>query len=259
MSWQTNYHREPLPMPVHDWSRFDAGIFHSFHSSWITHLMEAMNGGLLPDGYYALSEQHAGVRIPDIITLPMPGFGSVEGRTTGNGGIALVESPPLVRRRLVASSETSYRAMRRTLAIRHTSRHRLVAMVEIASPGNKDRQSSVDQFAEKVQAAIMSGVHVLLVDVFSSGKHDPLGLHGAIWTYFDSQEAAPPEGPVCLASYLASRIPEAYLEYLRLGDPLTEMPLFLEDRAHVKAPLETTYLAAFRGMPRYYRDLLEAG
>ena len=36
------------------------------------------------------------------------------------------------------------------------------------------------------------------------------------------------------------------------------MPLFLEDRAHVKAPLENTYMAAYRGVPHYYREILEA-
>ena len=51
-------------MPVHDWTRVDAGIFHDFHNAWITHLKEALNEGLLPDGYYAQAEQHAGRLIP---------------------------------------------------------------------------------------------------------------------------------------------------------------------------------------------------
>jgi hypothetical protein len=46
-------------MPVHDWTRVDAGTFHAFHTSWLAHLMEALNAGLLPRGYYALSEQVA--------------------------------------------------------------------------------------------------------------------------------------------------------------------------------------------------------
>ncbi len=56
-------------MPVHDWTRVDAGIFHAFHFGWLTHLSEALNGGLLPEGFYALAEQHAGRTIPDILTL----------------------------------------------------------------------------------------------------------------------------------------------------------------------------------------------
>ena len=43
-------------MPVHDWTKVNAGTFYDFHTGWITHLKEALNGGLLPDGYYAMSE-----------------------------------------------------------------------------------------------------------------------------------------------------------------------------------------------------------
>ena len=32
-------------MPVHDWTRVQAGTFHHFHCAWITHLAEALNGG----------------------------------------------------------------------------------------------------------------------------------------------------------------------------------------------------------------------
>lgn len=35
-------------MPVHDWTRVNTGTFHDFHSAWITHLRDALNGGLLP-------------------------------------------------------------------------------------------------------------------------------------------------------------------------------------------------------------------
>ena len=73
-------------MPVHDWSRVDAGTFHAFHTSWITHLMEWLNQGHLPAGYYALSEQHAGTRVPDIITLNAPDILTGRSASTGDGG-----------------------------------------------------------------------------------------------------------------------------------------------------------------------------
>ena len=40
-------------MPIHDWTRVDAGIFHHFHVTWIPEIARALNAGLLPDGYYA--------------------------------------------------------------------------------------------------------------------------------------------------------------------------------------------------------------
>ena len=38
-------------MPVHDWTRVEAGIFHDFHTVWIGGLRTALNRALLPPGY----------------------------------------------------------------------------------------------------------------------------------------------------------------------------------------------------------------
>ena len=43
-------------MPAHDWTRVGAGILHHFHNAWITEIANALNGGVLPPEYYALSE-----------------------------------------------------------------------------------------------------------------------------------------------------------------------------------------------------------
>ena len=56
-------------MPVHDWTRVAAGIFHDFHNAWVLELANVFNGGLLPSGYYALTEQHAGKYVADLLTL----------------------------------------------------------------------------------------------------------------------------------------------------------------------------------------------
>src|SRR5437016_5994167 len=69
---------------------------------------------------------------------------------------------------------------RRSLAIRHVSGHRLVALIEIISPANKDRTRHVEDFVAKALAALELGVHLLLVDLFPPGPFDPSGLHGAL-------------------------------------------------------------------------------
>ena len=43
-------------MPIHAWSKTDAGLFHHFHQRWIGNLCDGLNG-VLPPGYFALSEQ----------------------------------------------------------------------------------------------------------------------------------------------------------------------------------------------------------
>src|SRR5687767_12807439 len=81
-------------MPVHDWTRVDAGIFHHFHQQWISELSARLNGGGLPRGYYALIEQRAGAAIPDILTVERLG---TTARADAEGGLALATAPPKAR------------------------------------------------------------------------------------------------------------------------------------------------------------------
>lgn len=60
-----------------------------------------------------------------------------------------------------------------------------------------------------------------------------------------------------LAAYAAGRLVDAYLEYVAVGAELPESPLFLHPDRYVKVPLGQTYQAAYRGMPAYWRDVLE--
>ena len=60
-----------------------------------------------------------------------------------------------------------------------------------------------------------------------------------------------------LASYVAGPRPEAYLEHLAVGSSLPEMPLFLNADRYINVPLDATYLAAYRGLPAFWRDVLE--
>ncbi len=249
-------------MPVHDWTRADAGTFHAFHTAWITHLSETLNGGCLPAGFYALPEQHAGRRIADVLTLHSPFDGPVEepsGSPLDEGGMALAvaDAPPRTQLRLTAS--TANRVLRRTLAIRHVSGHRVIALLEVVSPANKDRLAHVAEFVDKIEAALLQDVHVLVIDLFPPGRHDPRGMHGAIWERFDDEPyPTPQDQPLTLASCTAGIQPVAYVEHLAVGSGLIDMPLFLNPDHYINVPLETTYQAAFRGLPSFLRDSLTA-
>lgn len=243
-------------MPVHDWTRVDAGIFHHFHTAWVTHLSDALNGGLLPDGFYALAEQHAGRAIADVLTLQVDDSGPIIPRESG--AVAVAEAPPRVSRRMVASPNATYRATRRTLTIRHISNHRLVALIEVLSLANKDRASSVNEFVEKTHSALQHGCHVLVIDLFPPGPHDPHGIHGAIWESFGVADSlAPADKPLMLAAYVAATLPEAYFEPIAVGDALPDIPLFLEPDWYVNVPLQSSYDTAYRGLPAFWRAVLE--
>ena len=49
---------------------------------------------------------------------------------------------------------------------------------------------------------------------------------------------------------------KAYVEPFAVGDTLMAMPLFLTASTYVSVPLEETYQAAYRGVPRRWREVL---
>ena len=185
-------------MPIHDWTRVDAGIFHDFHHEWISTIKRALNVGLLPPDYYALAEQIAGGLHPDVLTLetPRPGSPPPEGNGAagaagrGEGGIALATTPPKVR--FTAEIEPELYARKRDrVVIRHRSGDDVVAIVEIVSPGNKSNRHALRSFVEKTVELLDAGIHMLVLDLFSPGPRDPQGIHAAIWSRYDDDGVFP--------------------------------------------------------------------
>lgn len=119
-------------MPVHDWTRVSAGTCHDFHNAWITHLKEALNAGLLPAPYYALSEQRSGDIRPDIGTLHAERVeedaGAYDGgeEDVGSRLIAVAETPPHVRLLQEADEEVACYLERRSGTLAEGNRRVMV-------------------------------------------------------------------------------------------------------------------------------------
>jgi hypothetical protein len=243
-------------MPIHDWTRVDAGIFHAFHHSWIEEIARALNRGLLPAEYYALAEQHAAGFGPDVLTLQDDADDNVEPTPAAGDGGALLTAP-----KLQPTAETDlafYRRKQSSVAVRHVSGDRIVAMVEIVSPGNKASRSALRAFVEKAAELLEKRIHLLIVDLHPPRRRDPQGIHREIWEEIAGQEyAAPAEKPLTLAAYESGLSVRAYVVSVAVGDELIDMPLFLEPGKAVHVPLEATYRAAFAVVPRRWRRVLE--
>jgi hypothetical protein len=248
-------------MPLHDWTRVDAGIFHDFHLAWIAELRRALNGGLLPPGYYALAEPVAGSGNPDVLALREPSPGDRNGRhdpTSDSGGTALLTAPPQTR--LVARADReNYTARQRQISIRHTSGDDVVALVEIVSAGNKSSTYAWDTFCDKLLGALRQGVHLLVLDLHPPTPRDASGLHGHLWEQLTGDPVPlPPDADRTLAAYTAGAVKMAFVEPTAVGQPLRAMPLYLTPEGYVEVPLEATYLAAYAGVPPKYRRVLDA-
>ena len=243
-------------MPVHDWTSVRAGIFHDFHHRWIYEISNSMNDGLLPNDFYALVEQHWGKYGPDVLTLegPVESNDSFREEISG-GGLALLTKP---RRKATAEGDLNYyRQKRKTLTVRHVSDDRVIAMIEIVSPGNKAGTQAFDEFIEKAAFLIDRRIHLVVVDLFPPTKRDPQGIHGAIWEAITGEEyRLPKRKPLTVASYEADLGVRAFVEHFAVKQQLPDTPLFLEPDGCIDLPLEATYERAFKTVPKRWRDVI---
>jgi Protein of unknown function (DUF4058) len=121
-------------MPIHDWTRLDAGLFHDFHQDWTIELRRSLNAGPLPPGYAALVDQQHDDPIPDDLAL--------------------------------------YARRANRIRIQHPH-GQVVAVIEIVSPGNKNSATALRAFVHKAADLISQGIHLLVVDLFPPSARDP--------------------------------------------------------------------------------------
>src|SRR5579872_4673564 len=140
-------------MPIHDWTRVEAGDFHHFHQTWIPLLAAALNKGILPPEFMAMAEQVTGRPIPDVMTLQAR-------HTSGSpSGAAVLDTPPTARV-IQKYEKIDYAKRVDRIAIRH-GRGRVVAIIEILSPGNKSSRHAIKSFVEKTADILNQGIHLL--------------------------------------------------------------------------------------------------
>jgi hypothetical protein len=239
-------------MPIHAWSKTDAGLFHHFHQRWIGNLCDGLNA-ILPPDYFALSEQVTAGPVPDVLALKLAGRSSTAFESKDNGGVSLATAPP--RTRFVSRAEIDVYALRADrLAIRHRLGD-LVAVVEIVSPGNKSSKASLRTFVDKAVQFLRQGVHLLIIDLFPPTPRDPAGLHKLIWDeILEEPFDLPADKPLTLAAYSAGAVKVACVEPVAVGDVLPEMPLYLEPEQYIPAPLEPTYEFTWNACPGAFKD-----
>ena len=240
-------------MPVHDWTRVDAGIFHAFHVGWTSAISESLNAKVLPPCYYALPERRAACSRLDCGTFPddaaaSSGGGSAGATTSAQAAATLAHT---------AEAETSYYHRKQTtIVVREATDDRVVAVVDIVSPANKRSPEAMRSFVERAADALRDGVHLLIIDLLPHGPHDPQGVHAALWELLSRQaQTSPPEKQLTLAAYEATPAARPYVR--AVGDVLGEMPLFLKPKASAAVPLETAYQAAFAALPYRWRRVLD--
>ena len=156
-------------MPIHDWTRVSFGTFHNFHQHWMVSLCDALNGGVLPEGYFAMTEQVVGRPEADVVALETDSDGDLP---PDGGGTATVVRPQTT---FVLAAEEERYAGKASCVVIHHGLGRVAAVLDIVSPGNKNSRHALRAFADKGVELIREGVNLLVVDLFPPGPRNPPG------------------------------------------------------------------------------------
>jgi hypothetical protein len=246
-------------MPMHDWKRVPPTIYHHFHQQWTIAICNALNAGLLPPGYSALVEQYSSGVYPDVLAVQRRGS-----KPSGRGDKTTTLAVPRTRMFFRPRAGRFHDRANQVLIRHHLGD--VVCAIEIVSPGNKAGKIAVGEFVAKATDFLRRGVNLLIVDPFPPGSTDPQTLHKLIWDEFDEEVPfeLPADEPLLLASYRAAVpivefSPEAFIEPLRVGAEVPDMPAWLDPDFYVDVPLERTYQLAWNVCPSDFRALVEHG
>ena len=148
-------------MPMHDWSKIEPGTYHDFHYAWIGSIRIALNTGILPSGYIAMAEQYVGSPEVDLMTLKtdLDEDGEDYQTKASSDSSGVLTMPKPVASYVFQSAYKDFARKLNRIVIRK-GLGKVVAVIELVSPGNKHSQHEMTSFIEKAQSLIDAGIHL---------------------------------------------------------------------------------------------------
>ena len=170
----------------------------SFHSSWATKLADALTERWLPPNYIAEEHVHLGASVEiDVGTFELngPQNGEVAGGTVTTVS-QKAWAPP-------AADGSISSVIPDTFEIRvlcTDTGPKLVAAIELISPGNKDRPAERSAFATKCASYLYQGISLIIVDIVTNRRAN---LHNEILRIMqtDGLLQLPPESNLYAVAY----------------------------------------------------------
>jgi Protein of unknown function (DUF4058) len=218
----------------------------SFHSSWATRIADALTERWLPPNYIAEENVHLGPSVEiDVGTFEQ---GTTTTAAEGNGGVATagpkVWTPPAADGELPAVFPDTFEI--RVLGT--DTGPKLVAAIELISPGNKDRGSERRAFAIKCASYLYQGISVIIVDIVTNRRAN---LHNEILELMNGAEnlRLSPELSLYAVAYRPLRrdkeeVISVWRSPLALGKSLPTLPLGLGTDLAIAVDFEETYAEA---------------
>lgn len=237
-------------MPLRDhfhppWSEED--IWEGFHSAWVNTMVRHLNGSLLPRRCRARPQVHLGPFVEANVAtvdrdqatyayVPVP-----DAAESSNGGTTALWTPPAA----VQTLDIEFPAQDVFEVRIHDERRgmRLVAAVELVSPGNKDRSETRHAFAAKCAGYLQEQVCVVIVDVVTA-RH--ANLHQELLDMFGRAHSDAEVPDLYAVSYRNRKTQgkwhlDLWPYPLAVDNPLPSVPLWLDGQFAVQLDLESSY------------------
>jgi hypothetical protein len=215
----------------------------SFHSSWATRLADALTERWLPPDYIAEEYAHMGPSVEiDVAT-----FERTPAASAAEGGAAVVTvgakmwAPPAADGVLPAVFSETFEV--RLLST--DTGPRLVAAIELISPGNKDRKAERRAFATNCASYLYQGISVIIVDIVTNRRAN---LHNEVLQVMGAAGTLQllPDLALYAVAYRPLRRGQAdeidvWRSPLALGQPLPTLPLGLRADLVIPVDFEAAY------------------
>jgi hypothetical protein len=234
-------------MPLRDHFRPPVEKKHSWdelHGGWPMMIVRQLFP-ILPEGYVAAPGVHLGMFFEiDVSVYDADEAGErTEQASAGNGGAATLAPPtPTLTMETDWPDQDEYEV--RVYDEWHG--RRLVAAIELVSPGNKDRPESRRAFVAKVAALLQDDVCVSLVDLVTIRQFN---LYGDVLEMIGRPDlAASVQDTFLYAVTLRGRkrlsqrpLLDAWFYPMIVGQPLPPLPIWLDVELRVMLELEASY------------------
>lgn len=228
-------------MPLHDWT--DRPGWEGLHIFWMTEIARALRSSL-PPGYRAVIGASPLVAVgvtpvkPDVAVINGTHPNTPERHLTAPATNTTTPEPDI---------EVAVATLEEDASVQVERDGRLIAVVELISPRNKDRVAAREQYAARYLSYLRGGVHTLLVDV----HRRPLGFSFPQLIAASLQQELPAPVAPSAVSYrvgvpaaTGGRMLAVWQHTLQIGETLPTIPLALAPDASVLVDLEDTYTRA---------------
>lgn len=240
-------------MPLRDHFRPPISTYSSwegFHGMWPGEMVRALLPHL-PPGYVAEPRVHLrNLYELDVNAYDTHGATAFDWESTRNGGGVATFHRRLAKPKYSLEADLTEEYEYEVLVFDQEQNRRLVAAVEIVSPGNKDRPKSRRAFVAKCAALLQERVCVSMVDLVTN-RH--FNLYADLLKLIDQKDPSyarkiPSTYAVTLRGRKTDTRPmlDIWPHVLKVGQPLPTLPIWLNEDHVIPLDLEACYEEACR-------------